>query len=216
MSSSSDVSEQRRAQIIQAALSSFLSQGYNKTTMDDIVSASGLSKGTLYWYFDSKDQLLAAALMSVFEEAAKQAVSSLEHCTTASDRLRAIARAASKLGDTFEGFFGLFLEFWASSRQREEAASIWVGLLEEYKNIVVSIIEEGVESGEFRPVNAEPLVWAKLAAYDGMAAYLMFLPRLNLYESSDVFVETLLSGLQADKEASYVDRRGIEREGAAD
>jgi AcrR family transcriptional regulator len=201
MSPRSDVSEDRRAQIIEAALGSFLRQGYNKTTMDDIVTASGLSKGTLYWYFDSKDDLFAAALASVFEDVGRQTTPGLIQCATASDKLRAIARAAANLADTFEGFFGLFLEFWASSAHREEAAQIWVELLEEYKNIIVSIIEEGIESGEFRPLNAEPLVWAILAAYDGLAAYLLFLPKLDLDQSSDVFVETLLSGLRADKEA---------------
>jgi AcrR family transcriptional regulator len=202
MSPRSDVSEERRAQIIEAALSSFLRQGYNKTTMDDIVTASGLSKGTLYWYFDSKDELFAAALMSVFEDVRRQAMPGLAQCATASDKLHAIARAASNLSEMFEGFFGLFLEFWASSPHREEAAQIWVELLEEYKNIVVSIIEEGIKSREFRPVNAEPLVWAILAAYDGLAAYVMFLPKLDLQQSSDAFVETLLSGLRADKEPS--------------
>ncbi|MGD2179002.1 MAG: AAA family ATPase, partial [Anaerolineae bacterium] len=46
MSPRSEVSE-RRAQIIEAALTSFLRHGYNKTTMDDIVDGCGLSKGTL-------------------------------------------------------------------------------------------------------------------------------------------------------------------------
>ena len=40
--------EERRAQILQAALTCFARKGYHLTTMDDIVAESGLSKGSLY------------------------------------------------------------------------------------------------------------------------------------------------------------------------
>ena len=46
-----DVSEERRGQIIEAALACFTRKGYANTTIDDIVAESGLSKGAIYWYF---------------------------------------------------------------------------------------------------------------------------------------------------------------------
>lgn len=78
MSPRPDVSAERRTQIIQAALVCFTRKGYNNTTMDDIVAESGLSKGTLYWYFESKDALFASALMSVFVDVGQEAVAALE------------------------------------------------------------------------------------------------------------------------------------------
>jgi AcrR family transcriptional regulator len=193
-----DVSAERRAQIIEAALACFVREGYHNTTMDDIVAESGLSKGSLYWYFKSKDDLFAAALMSVFVDVGQEAVAALEQCTTASDKMRAVARAATGFGRAAEGFFNLFLEFWASSPRREEASQLWVGLLAQYKDVVVQIIEQGVKNGEFKPVDAEQLVWAMMAAYDGLAAYIMLMPDLDLDRISQVFVETLLGGLAAE------------------
>jgi AcrR family transcriptional regulator len=190
-----DVSAERRAQIIEAALACFSRKGYHNTTMDDIVAESGLSKGSLYWYFESKDELFTSALTSVFVDVGQEAVAALEQCTTASDRMRAIARAATGFSRAAEGFFNLFLEFWASSPRREEASQLWVGLLAQYKDTVVGIIEQGVENGEFKPVDAEQLVWAMMAAYDGLAAYIMLMPGLDLDRISHVFVETLLGGL---------------------
>jgi AcrR family transcriptional regulator len=190
-----DVSAERRAQIIEAALACFSRKGYHNTTMDDIVAESGLSKGSLYWYFESKDELFTSALTSVFVDVGQEAVAALEQCTTASDRMRAIARAATGFSRAAEGFFNLFLEFWASSPRREEASQLWVGLLAQYKDTVVGIIEQGVENGEFKPVDAEQLVWAMMAAYDGLAAYIMLMPGLDLDRISQVFVETLLGGL---------------------
>jgi len=192
-----DVADERRAQIMEAALACFTRKGYNNTTMDDIAAESGLSKGSLYWYFKGKDDLFAAALMSVFINVGREAVAALEQCTTASDKLRAMAQAAIDFSKVAEGFFSLFLEFWASSPRREEAGQMWVSLLTQYKDVVVEIIEEGVRDGEFKPVDAEQLVWAIMAAYDGLAAYIMLVPDMDLERVSQVFVETLLNGLAA-------------------
>jgi AcrR family transcriptional regulator len=183
---------------MQAALACFTRKGYNNTTMDDIVAESGLSKGTLYWYFKSKDDLFAEALLSVFMNVAQEAVAAMEQYSTASDKLRAVAQATVGFGKMVEGYFSLLLEFWVSSPRREEAGQSWIGLLAEYKDIVVEIIEEGVRNGEFKPVDAEQLVWAIMAAYDGLAAYVMFIPDMDLERISQVFVETLLSGLATD------------------
>jgi len=197
MSPKVDVADERRAQIIQAALACFTRKGYNNTTMDDIAAESGLSKGSLYWYFKGKDDLFAAALMSAFINVGQEAVAALEQCTTASDKLRAMAQAATGFSKVAEGFFSLFLEFWASSPHREEAGQLWIGLLTQYKDVVVEIIEEGMRDGEFKPVDAEQLVWAMLAAYDGLAAYIMLIPDMDLERVSQVFIETLLDGLAA-------------------
>jgi AcrR family transcriptional regulator len=198
MSPKVDVADERRAHIMQAALACFTHKGYNNTTMDDIAAESGLSKGTLYWYFKSKDDLFAAALLSVFMDVGQEAFTAMEQCPTASDKLRAMAQATVNFSKTIEGLFNLFVEFWAQSSRREEAGQLWAGLLAEYKDIVVEIIEEGVRSGEFKPVDAEQLVWAVMAAYDGLAVYLTIVPDMDLNRVSEVFVETLLSGLIAD------------------
>jgi AcrR family transcriptional regulator len=198
MSPKVDVADERRAQIMQAALACFTRKGYNNTTMDDIVAESGLSKGSLYWYFKSKDDLFAAAIMSLLMNVGQEAFAALEQCTTASDKLRALAQAMVNFCKEAEGFFSLFLEFWASSPRREEAGQLWVSMLVQYKDLVVGIIEEGVRNGEFKPVDAEQLAWVMMAAYDGLAAYIMFIPDMDLERISQVFVETLLGGLAAD------------------
>ena len=59
--------EERRAQILEAALQCFASKGFHTATMDDLVRASGLSKGSLYWHFESKEQVFLA-LFDAFAE----------------------------------------------------------------------------------------------------------------------------------------------------
>jgi len=194
----SDASTESRDCIIQAALACFTRKGYNNTTMDDIVAESGLSKGSLYWHFESKQGLFEAALLSVFEGFGQDVLSMLAHCETASDKLRFMGQGAADFSESVVGYFSLFLEFWVSSEHREKSGQIWYDLLEEYNGLMVTIIEEGIQNGEFEPVDAESLVWALLAAYDGLAAYAAFVPNIDLGQISQTFVDVILNGLKFD------------------
>ncbi len=53
-------SEQRRAEIMEAALNLFSSKGFHETTMDEVAQSAGVAKGTIYLYFQSKEHLLLA------------------------------------------------------------------------------------------------------------------------------------------------------------
>jgi DNA-binding transcriptional regulator YbjK len=59
--------EESRQKILQAAFEAFAENGYEKTSMDDIVKRSGLSKGTLYWHFTNKRELFLAAIQTPFQ-----------------------------------------------------------------------------------------------------------------------------------------------------
>ncbi len=59
--------EQRRRQILKAARKVFSSNGFTKTTMEDIAREAELSPGTLYLYFKNKDELYASLSVEVLE-----------------------------------------------------------------------------------------------------------------------------------------------------
>ncbi|WP_427890004.1 TetR/AcrR family transcriptional regulator [Kribbella sp. GL6] len=50
----------RRAQIVAAARTCVLEEGFHKTTMADVIRASGLSAGAVYGYFKSKEEIVGA------------------------------------------------------------------------------------------------------------------------------------------------------------
>ena len=198
---------ERRDDIVRAALRCFTRKGYNNTTMDDIVAESELSKGTLYWYFDSKEDLFQAALLSVFEGFGGDPLPALAQCDTGTERLRCLGHSTAAFSDSVAGYFGLFLEFWISRPHREEANRVWYNLLEQYKRILSAIIEDGIDAGEFRPVDAEALVWALMATYDGLAAYASFVEGLDLDHISRTFTEVMLEGLVSQGDTRAGDGR---------
>jgi TetR/AcrR family transcriptional regulator, fatty acid metabolism regulator protein len=192
---SGDTSER----IIAAALDCFIQHGYNNTTMDQIAAASGTSKGTLYWHFRSKDALFASAIQTFFEETlGEEALASLAAYPTAAAQLHALTERMMAVIEECEGLFNLFLEFWASSDNRVEASRIWVDMLIAAKEVVTGIIDQGIAAGEFRAVDAEHLVWAVMAAYDGLAAYSVLKPDLDPRQAHTAFIEVILRGLEAD------------------
>ena len=72
MSARPDVSEERKDQILNAAEQVFTPKGLDQTRMDDIAEGTGLSKGTLYLYFKSKDDLIIVIIDRIFQGIFKQ------------------------------------------------------------------------------------------------------------------------------------------------
>ena len=144
----------RRKQILQAALATFGEKGFNAANVSDVAARAGVSQGTIYWYFDSKDELLVQALLSIFEDLGEGALTAIMQCETAAGKVRALGRAMVGLMAEIEGVFPLFMEYWASSARRQEVGEIWGGILVEYKELIAGIIKEGIRSGEFRQVDA--------------------------------------------------------------
>jgi AcrR family transcriptional regulator len=195
-----DVSEERRAQIVKAALACYTRQGYVNTTMDDIVAESGLSKGAIYWYFKSKDDVFQAAFTSMFEAVGAESMAALQACGTAAEKLRFGARTMVDLARDIEGYFALIVEFWAQSENRDEVMGFWAEMLTQYQQVIAAIFESGIQSGEFRKVDTDALAWMIMAAYDGLAAYDMMIPDLDMDKISETFIEALLKGLETDGE----------------
>lgn len=65
-------SEERRAEIVKAARQLFQTKEYSKATMQDVMHALGIAKGTIYHYFKSKEALLQAVIEDIVEENVKQ------------------------------------------------------------------------------------------------------------------------------------------------
>jgi AcrR family transcriptional regulator len=82
-------SEQTRTQIVETALSLFREQGFDATTIREIAARTGLSLGATYYYFPSKDAIVAAYYNHVQEQHRERAHAAFATSTTLKDRLRA-------------------------------------------------------------------------------------------------------------------------------
>jgi len=62
----------KRRQIVEGARQVFLSAGFDGASMNDVARTAGVSKGTLYAYFDSKDELFEAIIRGEFAQSAER------------------------------------------------------------------------------------------------------------------------------------------------
>ena len=105
--------EERRAQIIEAVLKVVAEHGVPGATVARIAAAADVSEGTLYVYFGSRDEILMAALDSIFMDMAHLIDSSAG--VNAAERLTVIAQRHSQLMKTERGGFALpWIEFSAA------------------------------------------------------------------------------------------------------
>ena len=54
--------EKRKQELLKIAYDMFLSRGYENTSVDEIIAGAQIAKGTFYYYFPSKEQLLEAVI----------------------------------------------------------------------------------------------------------------------------------------------------------
>ena len=164
-----DVSEERKRQIYQAALACFSRKGYHLTTMDDVVTESGLSKGALYWYFKSKKELF----LSLFQEVMGQFGQAWEfivadEATSATDKLLAsLAFFRTELQE-MAPFFGVMMEAWALTRHDPDVESLMGEFYTPYLAIMDRIIEQGIASGEFHVASARATSLTVMTLFDGI------------------------------------------------
>lgn len=71
--------ETRRAEIITAARRLFATKEYEKTTMQDVIDELGIAKGTIYYYFKSKEELLDAVINQMGDEVVERMQSVIEN-----------------------------------------------------------------------------------------------------------------------------------------
>lgn len=169
MSPKEDVSSERIEQIHQAALTCFLLKGYHRATMDDIVAESGLSKGTLYWYFDSKKALFLSLLESMMGQVQSGWETILaDPAARPKEKLRnSLAFFQDELDDLVP-FFGFVMEAWALNRLDEDVQSIYRGFYGPYLKLMTQIIEEGIAAGEFRVKDPDATALIMITLYDGL------------------------------------------------
>lgn len=188
--------EARREQILQAAIECFARSGYHQTTMDDIVQASSLSKGALYWYFPSKADLFLAILDTWIAELEEQIQIPEATSASATEQLTAWVTALTRFIQDKADRVRLVLEFWAEVHRSPQIARRLTELYQRRIEALAQVIQRGIERGEIRPTDASSAAQTFLATYDGLLLQQILLPNpLPWEEINQMAVDTLLHGL---------------------
>jgi AcrR family transcriptional regulator len=197
MSPRHDVSEERRSQILDAATQVFSKKGFDHARMDDIVEETGLSKGALYWYFKSKDDIIFGIIDRIFQHEFKELREVVKDTATAADGLRLFTDVAIQDIHNMIRLLPIAYEFLALAFRNKAVQRALKSYMNSYMEILLPVIQRGVDSGEFRDVDPMQVGLAAGAIIEGtMLLWVydksMVDPEQNIRSS----MELLLAGVQ--------------------
>ena len=162
---------ERPSQITDAAFRVFGQHGLAGARLEDIAREAGVSKGTIYLYFDSKDALFRAVVHAKLISGIEEAEASVAG-GNAADGLRALLRRqwAFMLSPTFQTMYALVN---GELRRYPDLAEFYGReVIERAQRLIAGIIGRGIENGEFRHV--DPMCAARIAGslFSGQAVAL--------------------------------------------
>jgi len=167
MSPRPNVTDERTSQIINAAEDVFTKKGFDEARMDDIAEETGLSKGTLYNYFKSKDDLIIAILDRIFQREFKVFESIDLANMSATDAIWSFAETTSKDVKMMMRLLPITYEFMGLAFRNKLVQKAFKTYFNRFMDILVPIIQHGIDSGEFRQADAKEVALAMGAIMEG-------------------------------------------------
>lgn len=159
--------EHRKEEIVDAAQKVFFEKGLLVATMDDIAEAAELSKGTLYLYNKSKEDLYLAVMMRGMQKLYKMLQQVIETKDTTVKKLIEVANVYQEFATSSSNYFRMFHFFQTSHFHKQvsdemreicnaESAKIW--------DLVSGLLKHGMDEGVFRsnlnPVEVAIILWS--------------------------------------------------------
>ena len=178
--------------IADTALSCFIASGYGGTSVDEIVKASGVSKGGIYWYFKSKEDIFLYLIERWVSEWTNEYLFQIKETDTTADKLTKYLEINFEKIDT--PISALLLEFLLQSKEQEIIDKLQRGA-ESSHGFLIQIMDEAIKKGEFRPFDPYILTQTFLAIFHGLGMQAQIhnqdkkLLRETLYTALDVFLQ---------------------------
>jgi AcrR family transcriptional regulator len=199
---SDEYKEKKRQEILQSAHACFAKKGYEASTVDDIVTHSGISKGAIYNYFKSKDEIYLALMEGQTDESGSKFTKAILELPTAIEKLNYLIEAYVSNDPNDEDNKNQALvhfEFRLYSTRKPELMKALTGRYKGFfVSLLVKIIEEGQISGEFNkqimPEMYADIFWAMINGATLQATILeKYRYKGILTEMQTMFIEKLKS-----------------------
>lgn len=152
--------------IIDAAATVFARLGYDRARMADIVDASGLSKGSVYFHFDSKEALAVAVLAARHDRWVRDVQAALGAVAPGEPRLRALLPAVLALHDGDPDAWVISRLTWALADQ-DETRGFAASLTRRWIDVVADVVRDAAAAGR-ADIDAEAVATMLVGGFDGL------------------------------------------------
>jgi AcrR family transcriptional regulator len=174
--------ETRQTQIIEAAMRCFQRKGYENTTIDDIKAEYGLSKGSIYWYYSSKKDILIAVfehmISELFDGYRSQVLSDISPKQKLINMLRLFVGMLLDNHEACRPFIVLMGVAYEDADLQNRAAELY----KQAEQQMEEILKQGETVGEFIVPNKKLVASMAIAACEGLLTRQILIQDLNLDE----------------------------------
>ena len=167
----SGTADQRREQMLRAALEVIDERGYPETRIADVAERAGTSPALVIYYFKTKNQLLTEAIRFSEDRWYETGTSQIAEIDTAAGRLEelvAMTCLPEAPAGTNESWL-VWLDLWAQAGRHPEVGGVRQKFDERWRETISSLVLEGQEAGEFGPVDPADFAVSLSALLDGFA-----------------------------------------------
>lgn len=193
--------QDRRTEIVGAAVALFRDRGYRQTSLADIAEAVGTERATLYYYFGSKEEILNEAVTPIVLGNTAIAEQIRDSADSAPDKLRRLVTGLLSSYAEHYPLLYLYLEENLShvAKSREAWASEMRAVNRRYLAAIEGMIGDGIAAGTLRPL-ADPRILAN--GLMGLVSWThrWFNPRQSTTDAATIgttYAELLLGGMEA-------------------
>ena len=164
---------QRRQEILDAAREEFFERGFHTPTVDDVATRAQVSKGTIYLYFASKEEILAHLLIEGLEQLVDRLedIYSAQVSSSPETILRALASEYLAFAQENRSYFRLIMAFDRGRFEESISHELYQEVLDQSLSglgILARSIEHGLAQGEFHVEDAWLAAGAAWAAMNGV------------------------------------------------
>jgi len=205
---------QRRREILDAARQEFFERGFHQPTVDDVAARAEVSKGTIYLYFKSKEEILAHLLLEGLDLLVEQmkAACSPEHTTTAEQALRQLALAYLHFCQANPHYFRLIMAFDRGRFEESISSELHQQVLSQSLqglDLLARTVKRGAEAGDFHVDDSWQAAGSVWAALNGVLVLMAHPLRQQLLRNDleTMFEATLDLVVKGLKDRAYLEQK---------
>jgi AcrR family transcriptional regulator len=149
----------RRQEILAAAIKVFGKKGFAATCVGDVADAAKMAKGTVYLYFDSKEEIYAAAVQMAVAQLRERAAERIRTVSGVRERLALSITVRLEFWQDKQSLYRLLLTVGREAQHKRQTHEV----LRAGHAYFLSILKEGVAAGEITAqVDLDTIAWAIL------------------------------------------------------
>jgi AcrR family transcriptional regulator len=179
------------ARLAESAFRLFSRDGFKKIKLDQIAADAGVTKGSLYWHYKSKDELVKAACAHYYRAYHRRINSELSHITDPVDRLERTLQLAVQICLLDEENRVFTTEVFTLALHDVDVRRSWQQFYDSVREFYVGLVKAAQSVGGLETDDAEHAVDFMLATMEGIKLQAMYDPKICGKPAEKAIVQSL-------------------------